>query len=249
MRASLMDSILDALSSFLAYHALKFANIPYDKKHNFGHEKAESLMALFQCLLVIYSGVTIYREAYKMFLNPQPIEYTEVGVVVMIISCFAVYQLIYFQMYVVSKTGSLLVKGDFLHYVSDFLMDICIMISLLLSRYFVYIDVLCGVTIGSYVLYNAFLVIKSALVSLMDTALPTEIQEKIVKIIESTGKVKRIKTLRTRSAGIKKYVESRIIVDKEMSLTDADCLTQKIESEIAQIFGKSDITVKAEISG
>jgi ferrous-iron efflux pump FieF len=246
MRASMADSILDALSSFLAYHALLFSSTSFDKEHNFGHEKVEGIMALFQCLLVIYSGIMIFVEAYETFLNPQPINHEGVGVAVMLISCFAVYLLVYFQRYVASKTDSILVKGDSLHYLSDFLVNICIILSLLVSKFFIYADIVCGALVGGYVLYSAFLILKGAIVDLMDVSLPQSVQDRILKTIRSVDGVKDIKILKTRSAGMKKYIESIIKIDSAASFAEANGITQKAESELNGMFEKGDVIIKAE---
>ncbi|MDR2766096.1 MAG: cation diffusion facilitator family transporter [Holosporaceae bacterium] len=246
MRASMMDSLLDALASFVAYHALTISGSDIDQNHNFGHDKVESIVALLQSMMVVYSGVVIYRDAYEMFFEPRAINNTGVGVLVMVLSCVTVYILLYFQRYVVQKTGSLLIKGDSLHYVSDFLMNISIIASLILSRICVYVDLVCGVVVGSYVLYNAFLIINHALRDLMDEALPAEIQTQISEIIASTGGVNGIKSLRTRTAGMRKHVETRIIVDGEMPLAEADKIAESIESKIKDTFEKVDVIAKAE---
>ncbi len=247
MQASVNDSCLDALTSFAAYHALKFSSIKYDVGHNFGHEKVEGIVAIFQCLIIMYSGFIICREAYEIFLNPRHVANTAIGVAVMIVSCIAIYQLIYFQRYVSAKTESMIVMGDSLHYLSDFFMNICIMISLLLSKYFVYVDVVCGLTVGIYVFYNAFIIMKNALRDLMDEALPRKVQEKITKAILSVEGVKDIKILRTRSAGMKKYVESRIIVEN-IEMNKADKITKTAEEEVKKIFENVDVIIKAELA-
>jgi len=246
MRASMNDSVLDALTSFLAYYVLAFSSTSFDKEHNFGHEKVEGLMALFQCLLVIYSGIMIFVEAYEMFINPREINNSQLGIVVMVISCFAVYQLIYFQKYVAAKTDSMVVKGDSLHYLSDFLVNICIIISLIVSNYFVYVDALCGIVIGGYVLYSAFLILKNAVIDLMDESLPTKTVHRITEIIKNVEGVEKINRLRTRSAGMKKYIESCVKVDPKMSLQEADNVVKEIESKLGELFEKVDIVVKAE---
>jgi ferrous-iron efflux pump FieF len=246
MRASMSDSILDALTSFLGYHALVFSSVSFDKEHNFGHEKVEGIMALFQCLLVIYSGIMIFVEAYEALIDPKPVVNGGIGIVVMIISCVAVYQLIYFQKYVASKTGSVLVRGDSLHYLSDFLMNICIIASLMISNFLPHVDAACGAIVGGYVLYSAFLILKSTVVDLMDASLPRNVRNTVVKAIKSVNGVKEIKILKTRSAGMKKYVESRIKVDSEISFAEADGITKEIESKISELFEKVDVIVKAE---
>lgn len=247
MQASLNDSCLDALTSFVVYHALKFSSVKYDNTHNFGHEKVEGIVAIFQCLIVTYSGFVICREAFELLFEPKPILNTTIGISVMIVSCIAVYQLIYFQKYVALKTDSIIVKGDSLHYVSDFFMNICVMISLILSKYFLYVDVVCGVTVGAYVLYNALLIMKNALNDLMDEALPINTQKKIIKTIISVPGIEEIKVLRTRSAGMKKYVEARILIDKKLSFPEVSEITQHAENEIKKIFNNVDVIIKAEL--
>ncbi|MDR1236116.1 MAG: cation diffusion facilitator family transporter [Holosporaceae bacterium] len=246
MQASVVDSVLDALTSFLGYHALLYSSVSFDKEHNYGHEKVEGIMALFQCLLVIYSGIMIFIEAYDTIKAPKPITNEFVGVIIMMVSCVAVYQLVYFQQYVAVKTDSVLVKGDSLHYVSDFLMNICIIISLLVSKIFSHVDVICGVLVGGYVLYSAFQILKSAIIDLMDESLPVDTQNNIIKAITSVGGVKKIKILKTRSAGMKKYVESRIFVDRFASLEESDRITGEIEAKVCAMFEKVDVIIKAE---
>jgi ferrous-iron efflux pump FieF len=245
--ASVNDSCLDALSSFIAFHALRFSSVRYDEVHNFGHEKVEGIVAIFQCLVVMYSGFMIFRDSYEIFVNPKPMENTGIGVVVMVVSCIAVYKLLYFQRYVARKTESMIVKGDSLHYLSDFFMNLCVIGSLLLTRFFVYVDVVCGLTVGCFVLYSAVKIFRNALSDLMDESLSSGIRAQIEETIIAVRGVKSIKILRTRSAGMKKYIESRIIVDGDISLRDADAVTKIAEIEVKKLFEDADVIIKAEV--
>lgn len=246
MQASLNDSCLDALSSFVAYHALRYSAVKFDQGHNYGHEKAEGVFSILQCLLVMYSGYVICREAYEFFLHPEPVSNTVIGITIMVISCFAVYQLLYFQRYVAHKTESLVVRGDSLHYISDFFMNICVMISIFLSKFFVYVDVVCGITVGGYVFYNAFLILRAALRDLMDESMPREIRERIMQTIMNVDGVKGINILKTRTAGMKKYIEARILVDKRISASKADAIATEAEAVVTKMFDTSDVIIKPE---
>lgn len=246
MQASLNDSLLDALTSFAAFHALKFSTVKFDANHNFGHEKVEGLVALGQCLIVTFSGCMIFKETFEQFANPIPVSNTSIGIIVMIVSCLSVYQLIYFQIYTARKTDSMIVKGDSLHYLSDFLMNLCVMLSLILSKYFIYVDAICGGIVGGYVLYNAILIMKNALNDLMDESLPEKTQKEIRDVIMSVEGVDSIKVLRTRSAGMKKYVEVRIIIVKKISFEKADEITRIAEGAVGKLFENVDVIIKAE---
>ena len=249
LQASMTDSLLDALVSFLVYHALKYSDVKFDDDHNFGHEKVEGIVSIFQCLIIFYSGVMILHEAYEAWSSPKPIQNTMVGITIMLISTIAVYQLIYFQKYVARKTSSVLVKGDSLHYLSDFCMNLAVIGSLILSNFFAYVDIIFGSSVGIYVLYSAYQVLRNAIVDLMDEALPQIERNKIVKEIASVPEVKEIKILRTRSAGMKKHIEAIIEVDPNMTLQRANVITKSIEKKLSKLFAKTDILVKAEPKG
>jgi len=249
LQASMTDSLLDALVSFLVYHALKYSDVKFDDDHNFGHEKVEGVVSIFQCLIIFYSGVMILHESYDAWNDPKPIQNTMVGIVIMLISTVAVYQLIYFQKYVARKTNSVLVKGDSLHYLSDFCMNLAVIGSLILSNFFAHVDIIFGSVVGIYVLYSAFQVLKNALVDLMDEALPKDIRNKIIKEINSISEVKKIKVLRTRSAGMKKHIEAIIGIDNDMTLAQADIITKNVEKKLSKLFAKVDILIKAEPKG
>ena len=160
-----------------------------------------------------------------------------------------IYQLIYFQKYVARKTSSVLVKGDSLHYLSDFCMNLAVIGSLLLSNFFAHVDIIFGSVVGIYVLYSALQVLRNALVDLMDEALPKSIRNKIVKEILAVSGVKEIKVLRTRSAGMKRHIEAIIGVDRDTSLENADDITKNVEKNISKLFAKVDILIKAEPRG
>lgn len=249
LQASMTDSLLDALVSFLVYHALKYSDIKFDDNHNFGHEKVEGVVSIFQCLIIFYSGMMILHESYEAWSDPQPIQNTAVGIVIMLVSTVAVYQLIYFQKYVARKTSSVLVKGDSLHYLSDFCMNLAVIGSLLLSNLFAHMDIIFGSVVGIYVLYSALQVLRNAIVDLMDEALPKTERNKIVKEIISVPEVKKIKILRTRSAGMKKHIEAIIEVDQNITLKQANTITKSVEKKISKLFAKVDILIKAEPKG
>ncbi|MBE6446968.1 MAG: cation transporter [Alphaproteobacteria bacterium] len=245
--ASMTDSLMDAFTSFALFQALRYSNVKFDKEHNFGHEKVEGVVSIFQCLIIFYSGIKILTEAYEAISQPQEIQNTAWGIAIMIVSTIAVYQLLYFQNYAASKTDSMLVKGDSLHYLSDFCMNLGVIASLILSKFFGYVDVVFGSAVGLYILYSVSLIMKNALIDLMDEALPEAAQKKIKQIVADVDGVKEIKLLRTRSAGMKKYIEVRIRVDANLNILEACKITREVECQLSGLYEKLDVLVKPEV--
>ena len=57
--ASLADTGFDVLASVLTLFSVRYAAMPADDDHRFGHGKAEALSALFQVILITVSAILI----------------------------------------------------------------------------------------------------------------------------------------------------------------------------------------------
>src|SRR3546814_8882896 len=57
MLGSLADTALDFAASLVTLFGVRFAAMPADRNHRFGHGKAEALVALFQVVLIIVAAL------------------------------------------------------------------------------------------------------------------------------------------------------------------------------------------------
>ena len=83
--AIIMDSVnnlSDALSSVITIVGTKLAGRPADKKHPFGHGRAEYLTALVIAVIILYAGFTACIESVKKIINPVTPEYNTVSLVI-----------------------------------------------------------------------------------------------------------------------------------------------------------------------
>ena len=72
--ASLADSGLDLLAALVTFFAVRYAAAPPDRKHRFGHGKAEAFASLVQAGLVFASAALVAREAAARFGQPAAVE-------------------------------------------------------------------------------------------------------------------------------------------------------------------------------
>ena len=78
---SLADTGFDFLASLLTLFSVRYAALPADDDHRFGHGKAEALSALVQVALVTVSAVLIGWRAVVRLGDGQPTEHPEYGIV------------------------------------------------------------------------------------------------------------------------------------------------------------------------
>lgn len=134
--SSLIDSILDMIASIINLFAVRHALIPADHDHRYGHGKAEAIAGLAQAAFITGSSVFLIYEAVNRIYHQQPVENGMVGIGVMLITIALTLILVKFQRYVVNKTGSIAITADSLHYVSDLLLNVSVIVALILSVYF-----------------------------------------------------------------------------------------------------------------
>lgn len=244
LQASMTDSLMDGFISCVVLFTIHYSGLIEDETHTFGHGKIESLMAIVQAVLVFMIGIFIIKEAFERLSSPEKLENTAIGIFVMVISCCAVYILVSFQQFICKRTESVIVAGDALHYTSDLLTNFGVILSLLFSNIFVHVDSIFGGIAGIYIIFSALKIAKSAMRDLMDEALPDDEIEKIKEIILESCEVKKISKLKTRTSGMRKFIQAQIYVDKNLSFDTADALAEKVEKKISSFVKNSIVLIK-----
>ncbi len=241
--SSLMDSGLDALVSIVNLLAVRYALMPPDEDHRFGHTSAEDLAALFQAVFISISAVFVGYHAIERFMNPAPLTHEIMGVAVMVFSLVMTGALVLLQRYVVKRTGSVAIHADSFHYVSDFIVNGMVIVALILTKYagFLIADPLIGFVIAAYIGWGAFKIGKSAFDRLMDKEFPEHERQKIEAIIRGCKGVKGTHDLKTRYSGLKPFIQCHVEMDGDITLKQAHVLSDAIEERLQQEFPSADI--------
>ncbi|KYK89558.1 iron transporter, partial [Aggregatibacter actinomycetemcomitans serotype d str. SA508] len=180
MLASITDSMLDLLASFMNMLILRFALMPADHNHSFGHGKAESLASLVQSAFISGSAIFLLLQGIHSFNSPQALTNTSLGIVVTLFSILATALLVLYQTRVIKQTDSPAIKADRLHYQTDLLMNVAILISLGLSAYGVLLaDAVFAILTALYILLNAAKMLFDSVQLLLDQMLPSQEIEQI----------------------------------------------------------------------
>lgn len=74
-----VNNLSDAASSVITIVGTKLAGKPADKKHPFGHGRAEYLSAMVIALIVLYAGITSLRESIGKIVHPEAPTYTAIS--------------------------------------------------------------------------------------------------------------------------------------------------------------------------
>lgn len=245
LQATLIDSLLDAAASLINMFAVRRAQRPATEKYRFGHGKAEAIAALGQSLFIAASALWLIREAIQRLINPIPLVETNIGIVVMILAMILTYILVRYQTKVVALTGSAAIKADSLHYRSDLLINAGVILSLVGTAIsgVDWLDPLAGAIIAAYILHTAWTITSEAFYILMDGELPEEIRQKVISIAIDQPDVLGVHELKTRSSGLKNFIQLHLELNGEITLSQAHIIADRVEKAILKEFPLSEVII------
>lgn len=251
LQASLLDSLLDVGASVLNFFAVKHALRPADDEHRFGHGKVEALASLGQSLFIAGSALWIFIEGIHRFFAPEIVETTPFANGVMVISIILTSILVLFQRYVYKHTHSLAIKADSLHYQTDFLTNIAVLISLNASKYFHFplIDSLIGLGIAIYIAVTSWAIFKKALDILMDRELDEDKIALVKSICGRHPQVMGLHDLRTRSSGVHQFIQMHLDMNPNLSLLEAHQIALEITQSLREEFPDAEILIHQDPFG
>ncbi len=169
----------------------------------------------------------------------------------MIFATLATLALVLFQRYVVRRTGSQAISADSVHYLSDLITNLGVIVSLLASRWLhvLWLDPLIGAVLALYLLKTAFDIVSAAIGTLMDHELPAGDRERIAAIVRSHAEVHDLHDLRTREASGTRFIEFHIEIDGNMTVREAHDVTDALEDELGRLFVDAEIIIHQEPAG
>lgn len=244
MLASASDSILDLFASSINLVILRFALAPPDEEHKFGHGKAESLAGLLQSAFVMGSAGILLLAGIDRVLSPVVISQVSVGVWVTITSLAITFVVVAIQSMVIKKTKSVAISADALHYKSDVILNLGVLLSLGLTQYLApEVDGIFTCLVGIYLFWGGFKIVSTSVKGLMDEEISPEDKDKIVGIIKSHPQVYGFHDLRTRTSGPVSFIQFHLEVSGELPLKVAHGVGDEVEALLKVQFPNADVII------
>lgn len=243
--ASLLDSAMDVVSSGINALALIYATRPADDNHRFGHDKAESLAAYTQALLLLLSATAILYHAVGRLSGSEAagLEQLGLGIELMGVVVVLTVALILFQKWVIQHTASALVAADSVHYRTDLLINMAVIGSLWLAERAPWLDAATAVVIAIYVYRAAWGILRQAVSELLDEELPEEQDRQLLSLAHAHSAVLGVHNLKTRRAGGRIFVQLHLEFRAQTPLATAHEAAQQAEHAILQYYPGAEVLI------
>lgn len=243
--ASLADSVLDLVASMGVFFAVRWAALPADEDHRFGHGKGEALAALVQAGLVFASALFIGWEAVQRIFDPRPITSGYVSVLVVLISIALTGWLVWMQGRAIRRSGSMAVKADRSHYAADLASNVVVLIGVISGAFLAApgLDAAAGLVVSVWLFWGAIALLRSAADHLVDKALPDADRVTITTAVLADPRISGVHKLRTRMAGSVVMIQMHVDLDPALTLDAAHAIVVEAENRILAAFPKADILI------
>lgn len=249
--STLIDSTLDMAASTINLWAIHRALQPANRHYRFGQTKVEALAALGQSLFMGGSAALLLYNAGCRLINPAPLEDTQMGIGVMLVATLLTAGLVAFQRYVIQQTQSLAIKADALHYKSDLLMNLGVIITLYASDWLnnPWLDPAFAAAIAFYIIYTSWAIARDAVDVLMDRELPEAIRTQVRDLALAHPQVQGVHDLRTRSGGTRQFIQLHLELDGNMTLHEAHKIADTIEQKIEAALPNTEVIIHQDPLG
>ena len=249
--ASLMDSALDLFTSSLNMLAIASALTPADAEHRFGHGKAEPLAGLAQGAFIASSATFLTIEAVQRFIEPVAVARGSIALLVMLVSIAAALGLALYQRHVVTKTGSIAVAADNMHYWGDVGTNFGVIVAIVLAAGFKMeaADPVITLIVAAALVWSAWSVFRQSYDQLMDRELPEFDRERIKQIVRDHTEVRNLHDLRTRASGIHTFIQFHIELAPDISLMRAHEISDRVEAEVCAAFPRAEVIIHQDPAG
>jgi cation diffusion facilitator family transporter len=244
-----LESIVNVLAAIAALIAIRVGSSPPDRRHPFGHHKAEYFSAVLEGALIIVAALLIFHEAYGAFLEPRTLTDPAAGLAVNGVATALNAGWAWFLIDRGRVWKSPALAGDGRHLFSDVITSVGVLAGLILATFtgWAILDPLLASVVALNILRMGYDLTVRSMSHLMDEAAPPEVQAVIRAAIRASANgALQAHDLKTRVAGPATFVEFHLVVPGAMSVKEAHVICDRIEDAIEAELPGAEVVIHVE---
>jgi cation diffusion facilitator family transporter len=236
LAADALHSLSDVSSSGVVLFGFKLSKKEPDRKHPFGHGRAEHIATLIIAVLLITIGISFIQQSITRILNPEPLTNPDLAIITVIIVLFTalVKELMArYSSLISKKIESEMLQADAWHHRTDAISSIGVVIGII-GSYFGYfiLDAIFGIFVSFIIIYVGIHLIKTSSDILIGTQPKKALIQKLQKLADSTPQINGIHSIYVHDYGHIKIITFHAEMNGELSLDEAHDIADKIEEKI-----------------
>jgi cation diffusion facilitator family transporter len=247
-----LESVVNVVTAIAAFVAVRIAARPADRRHPFGHQKAEFFSAGLEGALIVVAALIILREAYTAWGTPRALEAPAEGLA---INGLATAINALWSWFLISRGRawrSPAIAADGWHLLTDVVTSVGVVLGLLLAVATGWwrLDAGLAAVVAVNILYTGWRITTQSVSGLMDESVAGEVLDEIRHVIGSSawGAI-QVHDLRTRAAGRATFIEFHLVVPGDMTVAAAHAICDRIEDALTAAIDGSEVLIHVEPEG
>jgi cation diffusion facilitator family transporter len=244
-----LESTVNVAAGLIAWIALRFAAMPADANHPYGHDKAEFFAAVIEGVLIVVAALLIFEQAWKTWLQLRPLEAPFRGIALNVAA--TVINAAWSPVLIAAgrRLRSPALAADGRHLLTDVVTSVGIAAGVFLAVFTgrLFLDPLLAAATGVYVLWSGIRMISASVSGLMDEAPEPAVVNRIRELVaNSAAGAIEAHDLRTRHAGRLTFLEFHLVVPGGMTVAAAHQICDRIEDALKAEMAHLMITIHVE---
>ncbi len=214
-----INSVVDIVSSGVAWIGHRISLSPPDRDHPYGHGNADVLAAVFVGLVIFFTGIFVGGRAWTAIQHgdlPRPSLLPVLVAVGVIVAKWILYL---YTMRVAGKTRSPAVQATATDHKSDILATSGALAGVFGAWVGVpVLDPIAAIWVAALILYNAIRVLTGNIHILMSGRPDRSVTEPVIETIRKIPGVEGFDRIRARQLGSRVIIDLEILVDRDLSV-------------------------------
>jgi len=248
MKADAWHTLSDTLTSIVVILGFWMSSRPADKKHAFGHGRAEAIGSLVIGTLLAVVGISFFKDSISRLINHRAVTFTFFAITVFVISVIIKEGLAQFSFWAGRKIHARSLIGDAWHHRSDSIASGLIVIGALFGKRFWWMDGVLGIGVSLLILYATYAIIRSAASYLIGEAPSQSLEKRIQDTIRDADlSPEPVHHLHVHHYGEHMEITAHLRLPADMNVDDAHEIATKIEKALKKEFN-AETTIHIEPS-
>ena len=241
-----LHSSVDVVATVVTWLVVRVSDRPADDEHHYGHGKLESLSALgvIAMLYVLAGGILVESWSRLREGTPPPV-LSAVPFVVLAIDIAVNFWRARALHTTARETKSQALAADALHFASDVMGSIAVIIGLVLSGLgYAWGDSAAAIGVAVMISILGLRLGRSTIETLLDRA-PDGVSEQAASAIRAVPGVVGVQRLRARMVGATHFIDATVQVPRSFPIDRVEEIKQRAQEAVTRAIGDADLTFTA----
>jgi len=247
-----LESIVNVITAVIALYTIHVASQPADRRHQFGHHKAEYFSAVVVGVLIIVAALLILREAYEAYRFPRTLSNLDQGLGFNALATVLNGAWCAFLIRWGRRQRSPALVADGWHLFTDVATSVGVLagLGLVILTGWQMLDPALAALVALNILWTGARLMKDSVGGLMDEAVTSEVARSIREVIATNadGAIEA-HDLKTRIAGRVTFIEFHLVVPGTMTVATSHEICDRLEVALTDAVQGAEVVIHVEPEG